>query len=159
VGAEQSVADSGEGEGGAGGVRGVSEAAAPIMTSDGQVQRQTTDNDSRQFNPTSPAGFGMGASAYATSSGSVCAVDLPESLLRLFRDLKTFSEKAYRTECTVAPQWCCAACAVSADGSKPTIELSCSQNSSGGPGAFAGRKNIPRHVLSHSALKRHEFHG
>jgi homoserine kinase len=57
-----------------------------------------------------PAGFGLGASAYSAVSGSVCAVDLPESLLRLFRDLKTFSEKADRIEGTVPPQWCGVSC-------------------------------------------------
>ncbi len=63
----------------------------------------TSDNGQRlkaiQTISDSPAGFGLGASAYSALSGSVCAVELSESLLRLFRDLEIFSEQKEGIEC------------------------------------------------------------
>jgi hypothetical protein len=63
------------------------------------VQRQTTDNDSKSFkqyitDSDSPAGFGLGASANATSTGAVCAVELPERLFRtLQKNVRMFQKK------------------------------------------------------------------
>jgi hypothetical protein len=62
-------------------------------------QRATTQSNSNNMRD-SPAELGLGESAFSTSSGSVCAVELPESLLKMFRDLKKFSEKTERIECT-----------------------------------------------------------
>jgi hypothetical protein len=95
VGAAKSVEDTGRKRGGVGGGGGMVEkeggrevSEAPII---GWCNVTDLDNGQRlkaiQTISHLPAGFGLGASEYSALSGSVCAVELYESLLRLFRDL------------------------------------------------------------------------
>jgi hypothetical protein len=144
LGAELSVADSGEGGGEAAGGRGVSE--APIIGWCNVKQRTTNQRNS--IRPTSRIWIG-GIRVFCRIQNRLRgwfawkpfeAVSRPENVFRESR-----SNWMHRSTAVVRRElW-----ALLDKGQLLSSQIRL--------GAFAGRKNIPRHLLI--ALQRHEFHG